>query len=406
MTKFISPLFWQSTIAAIIFTLSGAGYYTGQGFSDYMTKGYYTQSITDLPPNPLTFVGTLTSVICVLLLFARVPKRIPTAVMVVLPMQIWIMTSAFWSNTMIPTAIVTLKCLIYANALDMCATQLNRRQIVASVFGVILLVLAVSIALCLLDPIFRISIGAEGWRGLFVQKNRLASFCLFSMILIGTNFRSSLIAGIFLMLIDLYVMIMSQGKTEISIAIMYVILTQIMKIGVSGYGMPKQRLTKFTISLGMVFFVSFSVIIYLIDIGSITFSGRTGLWNWYLRDLGSQFLIGKGGITAPADVEFVDRVTKSGLPPTCDSSYVMMLYNNGLIGIFIFFSSLAFVCFMAISKNSKRAISVICAIFCYSIFAAMESDTRLMVYFSTFSIILVYIILEKAIADENSTVGS
>jgi hypothetical protein len=340
-------------------------------------------------------IGTLASAICIFICFLRLPNRVPPLVMVVLPMQLWIMASAMWSHTLGATAINFVKCLLYANALDLSIERLTQRQVMQAVGLATLAILLASLGLCLSNPIFRISIGTEGWRGLFVQKNRLASFCLFTMVLIIANLRRDRMMFWPLLALDLAMLILSQGKTEIFLLLLYVALAGIMYAAVLGQQQIKPTLTMVTLVLASIFIGTCAITIFLIYDGQVDFTGRAFLWEWYLKDLGSEFLIGKGGITASADPLFVTRASSSGIPPTSDSSYIMIVYNNGIVGVGIFFYCAIRLFNAALGSRRKEFIWLISAVYCYICFAAMESDSRFMNYFSTFAILILYGVLRK-----------
>lgn len=409
MGRWLTFVFWQMMIILIVFTVSNAGYFTSDAFNDFMTKGYVTEKaaaqMSDAPDNPLLFIGTATSVLSFLVLLFNIPRRMPLLVGLILPMQLWILLSSLWSNTIMPTTVLFVKCILYANALNVAIERLDERRLHQAILAAIGIILTASLLLCLTNPVFQISIGAEGWRGLFAQKNRLASFCLFSALMIFPILRHNLILGTSVLALDVVMLVLSKGKTEIALLALSLVFIVLFNLIVRGHRNLKSGLLTISFSFATIFTIVWIFTIYFVYTGSIDFTGRATLWRWYLQDLGENFMIGQGGMTASADPVFVERAMKSGFPPTSDSSYIMMIYNNGIIGLLMFFYSVSRVCSLAINGNSKRYIYLLIASFCYVCFAAMESDTRFSLYFTTFSLFILYGVLAKTVAteaDENS----
>lgn len=391
--------FWQISIALILFTSSNAGYYADSSYLDFANQGVQRSFAEDSLANPLSVIGTISTIVCIVILFLRVPRKIPLPILIVLPTLTWLMISSLWSNTIVATLTLMLKTIIYINALDCALEKLDAQKAVGAFVWAIAAILLVSLALCITDPVFRISIGAEGWRGLFAHKNRLASFCLFSapILLLGMRFGRTVSGSILALLI--YMLVMSQGKAALGILLVASLVIVCFSLLWRGGRDVRPTLLVLSIAFWFIFLVSWSLIIYQINYADLTFSGRTGIWKWYIGDLDDLVLIGKGGLTASQDPTFVARAVKSNMPPTSDSSYVMILYNNGVIGLTIFFVTAVSFCVASI-KNSPYFIYPLVAIFCYVAFAGMESDARFLNHYSTFSVFALYVIAKELMRKE------
>ena len=397
----IPPFFWQISIALIVFTSCNAGYYADSAYLNFATQGVQSSFADESVANPLSFIGTISTITCIGILFLRAPRRIPLPVVIVLPTLTWLMISSLWSNTFLATLSLTIKTIIYINALDCALEKLDVQQAVRAFVWTITAILLVSLALCLIDPIFRISVGAEGWRGFFAHKNRLASFCLFSapILLLGMRFNRA-VSSIILALL-LYMLVMSQGKAALGILLVASLVIVSSSLVWRGNRDVRPTLLVLVIAFWFILLVSWALIIYQINYGDLTFSGRTIIWNWYIKDLDNLVLIGQGGLTASQDPVFVARAVESHMPPTSDSSYVMILYNNGIVGLMIFFITAISFCVISV-KNSRYFIYPLVTIFCYIVFAGMESDARFVNHYSTFSALALYVIAKKLMLKHRS----
>ncbi|RYF50179.1 MAG: hypothetical protein EOO38_06255, partial [Cytophagaceae bacterium] len=158
LADLMPPIFWQIVIALVIFSSSAAGYYSGQSYSDFMNKGWYSVASVDDVLNPLSIIGTIGSIVCVGVFILRPPIRLPSLILIILPVQLWLVISSLWSNTFYSTIVFTLKTLIYVNALDCALSRLDARTAMKAFGWSIAAILIVSLILCLNDPIFRMSI--------------------------------------------------------------------------------------------------------------------------------------------------------------------------------------------------------------------------------------------------------
>ncbi|WP_156348949.1 O-antigen ligase family protein [Sphingomonas sp. Leaf230] len=391
----IPPLVWQIIIFLIIFSSSAAGYYSGQNYADFMNRGWYTQASDSDLANPLTVLGTIGSVACAFVLVLRFPFKPAPILLMLLPVLSWLIISSAWSNTISSTAVLTLKAVIYVNALDCALRQLDAKSAFRAFSWSISAILLISLALCISDPVFRISIGADGWRGLFTQKNRLSSFCLFSIPVLMFGMRLTPISSLFTLILTAFMLVMSQGKAAIAIIGAAAIILFAVNMSWRGRGEAKTTLLVTCILFAFTFIVISSALIYQVNLGLIDFTGRARIWSWFLDDLGKDIFFGKGGLTAAQDPIFVQRAESSGMPSTSDSSYIMILYNNGIVGIFLFFATAVGICVSSINKNSRHFIYPIISVFCYIIFAATESDTRFLPYYSTYSLLALFSIAAK-----------
>lgn len=395
LVRLMPPFMWQIIIMLIIFSSSAAGYYSGQNYADFLNKGWYTQVADADIANPLSFLGTVGSIASAFVLFLRFPFKPPSILLIILPVLIWLIISSLWSSTIIPSLALATKAIIYVNALDCALDRLDVRSAFRAFTWSIAAILVASLLLCVADPIFRISVGADGWRGLFIQKNRLSSFCLFSMPVLLFAIRYNPISSIFTIILAIFMLIMSQGKAAIAISAIMGLILVIVNLSWQGRREVKTTLLVTCMLFAIIFIITCSILAYQIDLGVIDFTGRTKIWSWFLDDLGKDILTGKGGLTAAQDPAFVQRAENSGMPSTSDSSYVMILFNNGIIGVILFFASAVAICVSSINKNSRYFVYPIISTFCYVVFAATESDTRFFPYYSTYSVLAIFAIAAK-----------
>ena len=180
-----------------------------------------------------------------------------------------------------------------------------------------------------------------------------------------------------LLLMSAIVLVLSQGKTEIVLITFYAIAVALAAYGLSAGIKFRPIMTVYALLFVVFGAIIIGVVGYMIGMGMIGFTGRTSLWEWYIHDLGSDLLFGKGGLTMPADPAFSLKASQMGMPPTPDSSYVMMMYNNGVIGIIIYLVSLAMMWRKAAMVVSLKSFQFIMILSCYIIFAFFESGARL-----------------------------
>lgn len=395
LVRLVPAFMWQIIIMLIIFSSSAAGYYSGQSYADFLNQGWYTQVNDADIANPLSIVGTVGSIVSAFVLFLRFPFKPPTILLIILPVMIWLVVSSFWSATITPSITLAIKAIIYINALDCALDRLDARSAFRAFTWSIAAILVASLVLCIVDPIFRISIGADGWRGLFTQKNRLSSFCLFSMPILIFAIRYNPLSSIFTIILAVFMLVMSQGKAAIAILVIAGSILFIVNVSWRGRREVKTTLLVTCLLFALIFIIASSILVYQINLGLVDFTGRTKIWSWFLDVLGKDILTGKGGLTAAQDPAFVQRSENSGMPSTSDSSYIMILFNNGIIGIILFFSSAVAICILSINKNSRYFVYPIISTFCYVIFAATESDTRFFPYYSTYSLLAIFSIATK-----------
>ena len=395
MTKIIPEWFWQMVIGLVIFVSCAAGYYNSDLFNDYISKGYYTVNVDDVFGNSLEILGTITSIVCAAVVAISPPKKIPNFVLLTLPINMWIAISSVWSNTIAASVVYFLKYLIYFTALDISFTNLSRRKIVIAIYLAISAIALASIIVCISDPAFRTSLGSDGWRGLFSQKNRLATFCMFS-IFFCTQVKSPNLPLFFVAIsTSILLLVMSLGKTEIFLLIYYAITVFIMYTFVN-FGITVRRVNSlFSTIFVMIGPVAAGVVFYMVSAGMIDFTGRARLWIWYMHDLGGDLLQGRGGMTSPVDPSFYQRVFSLGIQSAPDSSYVLLMYNLGLIGLAIYFANIAMIWRRALTIGNKNSIKFIVMLSCYLIYASMESSARLVLEYSTFVVLVVLHFLDQ-----------
>lgn len=399
---------WALVLILALFAVSGAGYYAQASYLAYLERGEYIGSVDDETGNPLAFVGTVASVLLVPVALFALSRRISPFIVAFLLFPAWVGVTAAWSDVIAPTMTIVVKTIVYALGIGTAVRYLNHRQVLQCVAIVALGICGVSLYLCFSDPIFRISIGAEGWRGLFMQKNRFAMFALFSIFLLfpavfARNTRAMAVVALPVLIACL---ILSQGKAALAIALVYMAVTGSFVMLSGKREASKRSLLGISLTLVALLIAAAVVIGVLITLGGVTFTGRVDLWRWFLDDLGNHWLFGAGGLTAPSDPAFVERAQRAGKIPSPDSSYVMMIYNQGVIGVMLYVAVITAMWTRVIKIGGSNAIFSIMTLACYLTFAFFESDARLSLAYPGAALVLQLLLLEKSAKQGRSAVAA
>lgn len=385
-----------------LFAVSNAGYFAQASYAAYLEKGWYLKTLDDDPGNPLLFIGTIATVALAPLAVASLWRRISPYIVLCLIVPAWIGISAVWSDVLPQTLVIVAKMMIYVLAIGEAVRPLSYTSTVRCVALMALIICITSLALGFSDPIFRISIGAEGWRGLFEQKNRFAMFALFSLLLIfPTVFnRQTRILGLSTLPILMACLILSQGKSSLALAVTYMVICGVFAVFWRG---SKSGLLWTSVVLVALLLLSAVTIAILLFMVGVTFTGRVGLWQWFFDDLGNRMMAGAGGASAPLDPGLVRRAELSNRAPTSDSSYVMLVYNQGIIGIILYFTVIGAMWARCVKLGSAYAIYPITTLATYVIFAFVESDARFNLSYPTVALLIQMLVLEKFARQIDST---
>lgn len=389
---------WLITVGfgLIIFSTSLAGYYSGQAYTDFATRGYYTD--TGSVTNALTPIGTAATVLaCLFALFAVRRARSGPLVWFLL-VQTFIIITSTWSAVPGQSTLIVFKTVIYAYAIYLVVQRLSYPSIIR-------ITCVISLALCisgnylaLTDGNFATSIGAAGWRGLFSHKNQYAAFCLFSFIIIypaaydrRVRYLCALTAAVLFS-----TTIATQGKTSLSLMIGYATVTTV-AILLRRASIPSTSIVKglslvsaTAITLGLPTFFA------LLYSGSISLSGRVDIWSKYIDFTSLRALYGYGGYTASISPEALGQ--QLGLPGSIaiDSTYLSVLINWGIIGILVLASLLITFWLSAIRKaRSEYAITAVCTVVVFILYAVVESNAQLNWLYPNMTLLMKMLMLFK-----------
>jgi len=381
----------------LIYAFSGAGYYNDSAYTAYLESGI-TGPIGNYK-EPFEFIGTVVSVLCVTIAALNFKILSDRRFLIIVPLHVWLILSSLWTPTILQSVMSSIKIAVYLITLIVCSDRLSERNLKWGFVAATFTIIAISLYLCLSDVQFRVSIGADGWRGLFPHKNTFAVFCFFSTtVLYSFRFTNKLFLYA-MSLTLLFCIIMSQSKTAMGMTVAFFIMRAAYKLILLIKPDPylARRALNFTLMIILTFVAL--TFYYLVSEQEVNFSGRTYIWRWYLQDLGGDALWGMGGSTAPSDPAFVERAQASGILLSSDNSYVMILYNLGIIGLLLYAYAVVRMITMAVSYEGQNDATALSMIYCYIIYATMESGNKLMFSFSTMAILLVICRLKRPNSD-------
>lgn len=402
-------LFLQLALILIFYSACQAGYFNGQAYIDYAKSGSYT-SDTDIE-NSLSWIGTLGSIVAVITcLFFRPTKNrsisgyFILAQILLFLLSITVIIAGNLSPAMIEKNLVSMvKVVLCALALTVIVRSISIGRAVFSIIALTWILCLVGDYISYTNPAFATSIGASGWRGLFETKNGYAAYCLYAAILItpGLLIKRLFVLTTVTFLLLIISLLLTQGKTAAIESTIYTIIISIAWL-MRKFRMSNRRVVAgLTYSAVPILLASLLVIGVFTGVGVFTFSGRTALWEFYIRDLGDWYLFGKGGGAALTDPALLERAMDKGIRGgAIDSTPVVILYSYGLVGLLVW---LVFIkkCFgraLSLSNNSI-AIFVLGAIVSFTIHAFLESACQLILTMPTFTILLMILMLEKQDSD-------
>ena len=369
----------QLTLVLLVYSTSGAGYYTHPGFEDIMTVGYIRDQFAEFS-NSLAIIGTVASAAAVAALFFIRPGRWPWILSAFLAFQAYWVVSATWSPVLLETFYAVFKICVYALALWVVLGHLTFRQITAALAVAALLIGLVSAYLALTNPVFTFSLGAEGWRGLFMTKNQMGAFCMFAIVLLfpacfmtkgGARLSAMAVTAALVVLLGL-----SQSKTGIALTGLY------MSSGYLAYrlstDLDKSRALLF-VTLGWIIAVAAfaPTLLDAVAGGEVTFTGRVRIWQFFIDQLDTNVIFGMGGFATPLDRELASKAIVAVQNAGPDSSWVSILCNAGLVGILLYLFLLG-ACFKFHYENqSSYSVFAYCGVLVYLTFGAVESSAQL-----------------------------
>lgn len=386
-TPFLKP-FYLLVFAAVIFVASGAGYYNNAGYESYIQTGY--GELVEGYKDPLSAVGTLASFICCIVAILNFKLFLDRRFIIIVPLHAWLLLSSLWTATITQSAISTIKIAVYYVAIIACVDKLKERELKNTFLLLFLALFVISLLLSITDPQFRVSIGVDGWRGLFQHKNIFALFCFFSIFAIFSFQWRYAYAPYAIMALILIGIILSQSKTALGMLIAFSLMRLSYVIIHSLQPDPAKARRGVNTLFGIVLTLFGLALYYLVFEQGIDFSGRTYIWKWYLQDLGDRVIWGMGGSTAPSDPAFVERASANSMLLSSDNSYIMIIYNLGLIGLSIYLMTIGRILSIAVSARRQRDATFISAVYCYIVYATMESSNKMMFSYSTIILLFIF----------------
>jgi hypothetical protein len=333
--------------------MAGAGYYAGPAFGEKLHQGYI--STLDAPTNALSFIGTITSALCLLLLPALSIRGSVAPVVAFMGYLGFVVLTSTWSVVFWESLYNAFKIFVYISATITVVNSLTIDRLYWTFFSSLICVGGVSAFLSLTDPTFAFSLDTDGWRGLFVHKNSLGAYLTYMIVLLFPHallrqdhaVRASCCIAVALAIILLYY---AQSKTGLIAALAYITLTTLMnRYGAGG----RKRLLIWGSVVGVILIAAIlPVMVDRIATGSITFTTRTVNWAFLINEF-ADHPFGLGGYTIPLDSSYMQHISRAGFSTSIDDSFIIILVNLGFAGVLVY-CSLVFMILKHYYKLSNR----------------------------------------------------
>jgi len=379
---------WQVVLGLIIFASSGAGYYSQSIYVDYFRTGAVAANATT-EGNSLTFIGTLASIAVILMLPLYSFRKTPAVLIGFFLFQLYIVISGFWSFVPKETILSVIKTCVYTMALATLIQRMSYRSIVTSIALTAIVISLISLYLSYTNPIFSISLGTPGWRGLFAHKNRLAGFCLFMIVLLAPAYYLNVRKRLALATVGLLGLtaILSQGKTAVAATIGFIIASACLTALTRRKGGLSFLYKHSTLVLLFILTIIVPFVLIIVVEGDVTFTGRVETWMKFLSLTTDNRFLGMGGYTISSDPAFSALATMQTGAPTPDSSLVLLLCNLGILGIVLYLAFLGWCWRETLQSFSTHSLFSLFTILIYVIYGAMESDAQLGLSLSTVALL-------------------
>ena len=306
----------------------------------------------DISRDPLAIIGTLASLfsLAVSLMAILQNRWRPTLLSIsAIIFCLYSAASLSWGIFSWPALGETLKGILYIIAVPCAIQELGFRRSANIALATIFIILAVSIILCVTDARFsadglitkRTKFDLHsfilGWRGLFIQKNWLAMFCLSSIMFFIFTYKQFVFNVFYWIALAMavYLLIQSHGKTSESIALLTIFIFIFGNINRRTLNLDM----KF-VSLGIVaiFFVfaALSLSGVLFSRFDWTFTGRSGIWQeyWKLGMDAPYFGHGSGDVWKRDELFNEIRQNADGMT-SAHNAFLGVFFTRGLAGLAI-----------------------------------------------------------------------
>lgn len=384
----------QLSLALMLFKLSKAGYYGSSEYEFFAQNGYASTKTLAIDPdnnNPFGFIGTAYSIVAVVLLIILRPSRPRAQYVVLLVIYAYIEFTALWSDVLYETSynliVSGLAVFILMSIID----RLPISRIYYAFFALTALVCLISIYLSSTQSAFRVSLGTTGWRGSFYHKNGLAAFCMFGLIFLLpfiTSRRYRMTAGAMVAIL-FSLTILSEGKTALYVSIAYAIVATALRL----IQRSNEKLFAFIYKIVFPFLIaSIVAIVPLVAFWSdAAFTGRARLWRFFLQGIDYNLIYGFGGLSLKSDPAIALAAMQAVGIPEPDSSIVLMIFNQGIIGILLYLFLLFYLLQKCIRSSSPFAPYASASILSYVAYGCMESDASLV---ASLGLVIILLLVE------------
>jgi len=376
----VTPIY-QIALALILISAAQVAYVTSEAFSFFLQKGYAPEDVTVTIQNfGLGTAATFFSAVLCLIALPRLP-RLP--VIALLPFLAFVGISTAWSSVPVESLSVLAKIVGYSIAICYLVSALPLERLMAPLVLVAISVALASAYLVFVDPDFKDTLGVPGWRGAFAAKNTLGAFSMYMFILIlpfsrlFSGRRAAVSRVVSLLLLALA--IASQSKTATAIIVMYYVFSQLLLAldGRSGQqGRRRAILWVAFILWVLVFTATMSVVGFGVSTGDVTFTGRTRVWDFFWQYFLSSPVLGIGGYSLGLDESIAALGNRNVNMPTPDSSYIIMLANQGIIGATLYLTGLGFLFASYYRTATRYSYLGFCGLLAFVAHGTLESGSQ------------------------------
>ena len=275
--------------------------------------------------------------------------------------------SGVWSYVFFETAYQVGKSAVYAMAFITIARNIQYKVYVISLTILALTVAGLTTALCLSDPIFTTSYGAEGWRGVFAHKNGLGAFCTYMVVLLSADVfarkpRVPALSSRLATAALIPLVVLSNSYTSIVLTVGFLIFA---KLALAARARSGRRLLRITFAITLIVAPFMPLLIEGLLAGEITLTGRTKIWAFYWAEIMERPFFGAGGATFPLDEKFSSQMISLVGGAALDSSYMILLLNLGIIGFLLWVLCLGYIARRLYLLNNDLGTLTLCGLAVY-----------------------------------------
>jgi hypothetical protein len=370
-------------IALILIILSTAHFavVTSDAFSFFRQKGYVPENVViDIQDYN---IGTIATICAALICIAAIPRLPRLAVIAIVPFLAFVGISAAWSSVPEETLKALLKVAGYAIAVCYLVVELPSNKLRTCLLTSAIIGAVASLYVVQVDPTFKDTLGVPGWRGMFDTKNYLGAFCMYMFILISpfhmiTAERGTILPRVVNVCL-LALSVMSQSKTATAVMVLYYVFCRLLLAADSRRVTTSRRKTILWIALVM-WILTFSAVMtavgFGIQSGDLTFTGRVRVWSFFWQYFLNSPAFGLGGYAVGLDDTISTLGKRAFNMPTPDSSYVILLANQGLAGAILYLGALGVLFNRYYQSASRFSYLGFCGLLAFVAHGVLESGSQ------------------------------